>query len=153
VTRSRQPRHRDRGRRSAHRRIDLAAVVYEAMLARGSTVSRVRAAKSDLLATLSTSSERPGSEEAREHDRGPSPHRTIGPRIIEWLDQHPTPSRPGYCAWCGRPGSPSAVVLPFGTEPETHAWLHSECWPDWHRARKAEAAKALAPNPGGSIKF
>jgi hypothetical protein len=29
----------------------------------------------------------------------------------------------------------SAVVLPFGTEPETHAWLHAACWPAWHQAR------------------
>ncbi len=110
-------------------------------------VSRVRAAKTDLLATLSASSERPGNEEARGHDRKPC--KNIGFRIVEWLNQHPAPSRPAYCAWCGRREAPSAVVLPFGAEPETHAWLHAECWPDWHRERKAEAAKALAPNPGG----
>jgi hypothetical protein len=116
-------------------------------------VSRIRAAKTDLLTTLSMGADRPGGEEAREHDQGPSPHRTIEPQIIEWLNQHPAPSRPGHCAWCGRPGSPTTVVLPFGTEPETHTWLHSECWPDWHRAREVAAAKALALNPGGRPKF
>ena len=47
-------------------------------------VSRVRAAKTDLLATLSASSERPGNEEARGHDRKPC--KNIGFRIVEWLN-------------------------------------------------------------------
>jgi hypothetical protein len=62
---------------------------------------------------------------------------------IKWLDQHPDPSAPGRCGWCGRPESRTAVVLPFGTESGTHAWLHSECWPAWHRARRANAVTAL----------
>jgi hypothetical protein len=97
-------------------------------------VSRVRAAKADLLATLSNGTNRVCGDEEKEHDRKPTHDRiedlTIGPRIIEWLNQHPAPSPPGRCGWCGRPESPSAVVLPFGTEPGTHAWLHAECWPD-----------------------
>jgi hypothetical protein len=64
--------------------------------------------------------------------------------LIEWLNQHPAPSTPGRCAWCGGPESPGAVVLPFGTEPGTHAWLHAECWPAWHQTRRAEAIAALA---------
>jgi hypothetical protein len=63
--------------------------------------------------------------------------------VIEWLNQHPAPSQPGRCAWCRRPESPGAVVLPFGTEPGTHAWLHAECWPGWHEARRADAIAAL----------
>jgi hypothetical protein len=63
--------------------------------------------------------------------------------VIEWLNQHPAPSAPGRCAWCGRPESPRVVVLPFGTEPGTHTWLHAECWPGWHQARRAEAIAAL----------
>jgi hypothetical protein len=63
--------------------------------------------------------------------------------VIEWLNQHPAPSAPGHCAWCGRPESPTAVVLPFGTQLGTHAWLHAECWPDWQQARRAEATAAL----------
>ena len=130
-------------------------------------VSRVRAAKADLLATLAAGADRSnrgrrgqGARSQAPHDR--TGHRTIESRIVEWLNQHPAPSAPGHCAWCGRPESPSAVVLPFGTEPETHAWLHAECWPDWHRARRAEAAATVAamkpaergaPNPGGSTKF
>ena len=64
--------------------------------------------------------------------------------VIEWLNQHPAPSAPGRCAWCGGRESPGAVVLPFGTEPGSHAWLHAECWPGWHAGRKAEAVAALA---------
>jgi hypothetical protein len=50
--------------------------------------------------------------------------------VVEWLNQHPAPSAPGRCAWCGRPESPGAVVVPFGTEPGTHAWLLAK--PSWH---------------------
>ena len=63
--------------------------------------------------------------------------------IVEWLNQHPAPSTPGRCARCGRAESPSAIVLPFGTEPGTHAWLHAECWAAWHQARRTKAAAAL----------
>jgi hypothetical protein len=76
----------------------------------------------------------------------------------EWLKQNPAPSSPGSCAWCGRPEAPSAVVLPFGTEPGTHAWLHSECWPAWYEARRADAIAALKtmavfrPTPAGARK-
>jgi hypothetical protein len=62
---------------------------------------------------------------------------------IKWLDQHPALSPPGLCAWCGRPEWRSAVVLPFGIEPGTHAWLHAECWPEWHQARRGDAFAAL----------
>jgi hypothetical protein len=64
--------------------------------------------------------------------------------VTEWLNQHPAASTPGRCAWCGRAEDPSAVVLPFGTEPGTHTWLHAECWRAWHVARKADAIEALA---------
>jgi hypothetical protein len=111
-------------------------------------VRRVREAKLDLLATLAGSPD--GAvlcgEEDRDHgeklplrqDKKPSFE-----SVVEWLNQHPAPSAPGRCAWCGRPESPSAMVLPFGTEPGTHAWLHAECWPAWHEARRAEASAAL----------
>jgi hypothetical protein len=62
--------------------------------------------------------------------------------IVEWLNQHPAPSAPGRCAQCGRPESPSAMVLPFGAG-EHHVWLHAECWPAWHQSRRVEAAMAL----------
>ena len=64
-------------------------------------------------------------------------------RVIEWLNQHPAPSAPGRCAWCGKAESAGAVVLPFGTEPGTHTWLHAECWSVWHQARRSEAIATL----------
>jgi hypothetical protein len=63
--------------------------------------------------------------------------------IIEWLNRNPTPSLPGRCAWCSELETASASVLPFGIEPETHVWLHSECRADWYRWRQEEAATAL----------
>jgi hypothetical protein len=64
--------------------------------------------------------------------------------VVEWLNRNPDPSAPGRCAWCGGTECLGAVVLPFGTEPETHTWLHSYCWSAWHAARNAEAFRALA---------
>jgi hypothetical protein len=64
--------------------------------------------------------------------------------VVEWLNRHPHPSTPGRCAWCGKVESPGAVVLPFGTEPGTHTWLHAECWPSWHQGRRAEAIATLS---------
>jgi hypothetical protein len=62
--------------------------------------------------------------------------------IVEWLNFNPMPSSRGRCTWCGRPETPSAMVLQFGAG-EQHAWLHAECWSAWHHSRKAEAATAL----------
>jgi len=67
----------------------------------------------------------------------------LGRCVVEWLNQHQAPSAPGRCAWCGNAESPGAVVLPFGTEPGTHTWLHADCWSGWHRARKADAIASL----------
>jgi hypothetical protein len=119
-------------------------------------VGRVRAAKADLLATLASSADTISRSDQEEHDfKAPRDRlardRTFESSIIEWLDQHPAPSPPGRCGWCGGPELPGAVVLPFGTEPGTHAWLHAECWPDWHQMRRAKAAEM--PALGGSTKF
>jgi hypothetical protein len=73
---------------------------------------------------------------------------------VEWLNRNPSFSLAGRCARCGKSETPSAVVVPFGTEPGTHAWLHAGCWPAWHKARRAEAAMALRRMgiaPGGSL--
>jgi hypothetical protein len=63
--------------------------------------------------------------------------------IVEWLNRNLTPSPTGRYAWCAKLESDGASILPFGTEPGTHAWLHGECWRPWHQARRAEAMKAL----------
>jgi hypothetical protein len=62
--------------------------------------------------------------------------------IVEWLNANPSFSPAGRCIWCGKPGTPSAIVVPFGAG-EHHAWLHGHCWPAWHHSRRAEANKAL----------
>jgi hypothetical protein len=63
--------------------------------------------------------------------------------IVECLNRNPAPSTLGRCASCGRAESYDAVVVPFGTEPGTHTWLHTECWPAWHAKRRIEAAASL----------
>jgi hypothetical protein len=83
-------------------------------------------------------------EQRRNSPRHQAKDRSFESLIVEWLNQHPAPSALGRCLWCGTPESPSAVVLPFGTEPGTHAWLHAECWPAWQLARRADAIAALA---------
>jgi hypothetical protein len=62
---------------------------------------------------------------------------------IEWLNANPSSSPAGCCAWCSKPETPSAMVLPFGTG-EHHAWLHAECWAAWHQRRREEAVLALS---------
>ncbi len=64
--------------------------------------------------------------------------------IVEWLNRNPTPSAPGRCAWCCQAESRDAAVLPYGTEPGTHIWLHAECWPEWQKVRRSQAREALA---------
>jgi hypothetical protein len=64
--------------------------------------------------------------------------------IIEWLTRNPAPSPAGHCAWCGERETKSVRVVPFGSEPGTHAWLHGECWRPWQKLRKARAAAVLA---------
>ena len=63
--------------------------------------------------------------------------------IIEWLNLNPAPSPAGRCAWCNGHETDSAAVVPFGTEPGTHAWLHGECWQPWQETRRTEAVEAL----------
>jgi hypothetical protein len=119
-------------------------------------VSRIRQAKRELTALLVARKE---GASLRTEDDGPRQDNPTAPwhielrsvqqptfddLVVQWLNQHPAPSAPGHCAWCGSPESAGARVVPFGTEPWTHAWLHPECWPDWHRARKIEATSVLA---------
>jgi hypothetical protein len=112
-------------------------------------VRRVRWAKTDLLSILAVQSDRArqGCDEEQER-AGKLPtqqitrRRTIEACIIDWLNLHPAPSAAGCCRWCGKPETPSAMVLPFGAG-EHHAWVHAECWLPWHQSRRVEAAMAL----------
>jgi hypothetical protein len=64
--------------------------------------------------------------------------------IVEWLNRNPVRSPPSRCLGCGQTDYSHDPLLPFGTEPTGHAWLHSRCWPAWHSGRKVEAVAALA---------
>lgn len=100
-------------------------------------VRRVRDAKSELIEILSLSV---GPDQATS--------RSFEDRIVRWLDQHPSPSQDGRCAWCCERESPSAVVLPFGTVPGTHTWLHAECWRPWSEDRRTKAIAGLSESGG-----
>jgi hypothetical protein len=63
--------------------------------------------------------------------------------IHEWMEQHPEPSLPDRCAWCGEPDVTGTLVVPFGTQSHGHTWLHPECWETWFNDRKARAERAL----------
>ena len=109
-------------------------------------VNRVREAKADLVATLAVRTvdvARGEQKRVTEQTRHQFEGRSLEGCIVEWLNQDPAPSKPGRCAWCGKPEFPSAVVLPFVTEPGTHTWLHADCWPTWHEVRRADAIVAL----------
>ena len=63
---------------------------------------------------------------------------------IEWLNRHPVCSPPARCLGCGGNENTYDQLLPYGTEPTGHAWLHSRCWEVWHANRKAEAVAVLS---------
>ena len=63
--------------------------------------------------------------------------------IVEWLNQHPEPSDPDRCAWCGSEETSEARVVPYGTNPAGHTWLHPGCWDEWYQERHRKAASAL----------
>jgi hypothetical protein len=123
-------------------------------------IARIRQTKAELLDTLSVApsndgwtaedwrvfyNERAGSFEFDgELPRAPAEAQAFEACIIEWLNRNPAPSLPGRCAWCSRCERSSDAVVPFGTEPGTHAWLHWECWRPWQEARRGEAEMALS---------
>jgi hypothetical protein len=64
--------------------------------------------------------------------------------VAEWLNLHPALSAAVECAWCGAAETPDAQVLPYGTSPRIHTWLHAECWSSWYDWRREGAIAALA---------
>lgn len=76
--------------------------------------------------------------------RGEAEARAFDCCVVEWLNRNPGRSPPGHCLGCGGGDQARDALLPFGTEPTGHAWLHSCCWPAWHASRKAEAVVALS---------
>lgn len=64
--------------------------------------------------------------------------------VAEWLIRNPVRSPPGRCHGCREAEHNLDPLLPFGTEPTGHAWLHARCWLAWHASRKAKAVAALS---------
>jgi hypothetical protein len=63
-------------------------------------------------------------------------------RIVQWVNDHFTPSPPGVCAHCGdgpRPDDPF-VLLFVGSD---RGEVHSSCHSTWLAEREAEARTAL----------
>jgi hypothetical protein len=63
-------------------------------------------------------------------------------RIVQWVNDHFTPSPPGVCAHCGdgpRPDDPF-VLLFVGNE---RGEVHGDCHSAWQMEREAEAREAL----------
>ncbi|MGM4875784.1 hypothetical protein AB7645_31665 [Bradyrhizobium sp. 956_D2_N1_5] len=63
--------------------------------------------------------------------------------VVEWLNRNPVSSPPGRCLHCGGSEGTLDELVPFGTEPAGHVWLHSRCWAGWHVDRKVMAAFIL----------
>jgi hypothetical protein len=78
----------------------------------------------------------------------PAPSLTFEQQIVRWLDEHPEASEPGRCAYCGEMETGARPVVPFGTVPGTHTWLHSGCWRAWRAQRRFRAVMAVG---GGKL--
>ena len=76
--------------------------------------------------------------------RGEAEARAFDCCVAEWLNRNPVRSPPGRCLGCGEAERARDPLLPFGTEPTGHAWVHSCCRFAWYAGRKAEAAVALS---------
>jgi hypothetical protein len=63
--------------------------------------------------------------------------------VVEWLNRNPERSPAGRCLGCGDREHAHDPLLPYGTEPYGHVWLHSRCWPAWYAARQAKAVSTL----------
>ena len=64
--------------------------------------------------------------------------------LVEWLNRNPVCSPSGRCLECGGRDDTYDKLLPYGTEPTGHAWLHSLCWAAGHARRNAEAVAVLS---------
>ena len=63
--------------------------------------------------------------------------------VVEWLNRNPARSPAGRCLRCGDREHAHDPMLPYGTEPNGHVWLHSRCLPAWYEARQAKAVSTL----------
>jgi hypothetical protein len=63
--------------------------------------------------------------------------------VAEWLNRNPERSTAGRCLGCGDREHAHDPLLPYGTEPNGHVWLHSRCWPACYEARQTKAVFTL----------
>ena len=63
--------------------------------------------------------------------------------VAEWLLRNPIHSPPDRCLECGKSAKADNPLLATGVVGAREAWLHCECVPSWHSARKATAVTAL----------
>lgn len=63
--------------------------------------------------------------------------------VFEWLNRNPAHSPAGRCLGCGGREHTHDPLLPYGTEPNDHVWLHSRCWLAWYETGKAQAVARL----------
>jgi hypothetical protein len=70
--------------------------------------------------------------------------------VAEWLNRNPACSSHGRCLECGGREEKWDKLLPYGSEPTGHAWLHSRCWEIWRGKRKAKAVAFLSPILGAA---
>jgi hypothetical protein len=63
--------------------------------------------------------------------------------VALWLYRNPARSAPGRCHACSEGERVNDPLLPFGTEANGHAWVHSGCWAAWYEARRASAIAAM----------
>ncbi len=81
--------------------------------------------------------------------------RAFGCCVAEWLLRNPIHSSPDRCLECEKPAKADDPLLPIGVVGAGEVWLHCDCVPGWHSARKAAAVAALnamsitAPTGGG----
>jgi hypothetical protein len=61
----------------------------------------------------------------------------------EWMNRHPVHTQAGRCASCGEADLSHDQLVPFGTQMNRVAWLHSRCFPAWYGAQKASAEAEL----------
>jgi hypothetical protein len=101
----------------------------------------------DALMQTAASDEAPAAAQALTQV-APTPSLTFEQQIIRWLDDHPEPSEPGRCAYCGETETRARLVVPFGTVPGTHTWLHSSCGRAWRGQRRFRAVMAVG---GGKL--
>jgi hypothetical protein len=80
--------------------------------------------------------------------RGEAEARAFECCVVEWLNRNPVCSTPGRCLGCGASEDAIDKLLPYGTEPTGHAWLHSRCWEAWHANRKAVTILSLTLGAG-----